>query len=408
MLPCLIAGSIFVSGRSQGAWNIYSTANSLLPWNTVRCIVVDTATNLKWIGTDYGLASFDGTTWATYTTVNSSIPDDAIRSLAIDENGDLWAGTLQSGVAKFDGAAWTIYDMSNSGIPDNMVKAVAFDTAGNLWVGTPSGLGKFDWSTWTTWNISNSTLISHNITCITIGKNNIKRIGTLNGGLAYYNDTAFTVYSYWTGTLPENTVTSVDIDSTGKPWVAMNASGIIVHYGGPAWVWMNTINSSIQSDVINHIHVSKDQKKYISTMDKGIIIYNGTTFVNYDSANSPFPDSWATCAVKDTAGIVWIGTLNEGLVRLDESILNGVQEQALPDDIILGPIPTPDKFTVYSTGMFKGVTEFLLCDIHGNILIRKKALPGVCSMEFDISHLAPGYYVFFTQGRRYNFRVIKS
>ncbi len=406
MLPWILCGSIFHSARSQ-AWNIYSMSNSTIPSNTVWTVEVDPLTNLKWVGTDWGLSSFDGTTWTHYNTSNSGLPHNSIRSLQIDEFGNKWIGMLSGGLAKFDGSTWTVYNTSNSGIPDDFVKAICFDTAGYLWVGTPSGLGRYDWNTWTIWDINNSTMQSHHVTSIAIGSNNIKRIGTLNGGLYYYNDTTFVNYSYWLGTLPENTVTSIDIDNLEKPWVAMSASGITVHLGGPAWNWLHMATCAIASDVITHIQIDDMQNKYICSQDKGFITYIGTNWMNYDSTNSPFPDSWATHSVKDTAGILWIGTLGEGLVRLDESQLNNIEEQT-PEDIIIGPIPTPDKFSLYTTGMFRGVKTFYICNTLGDVMMKKEVGGGVTQIDFDISSFSPGYYVLFSQDRKYLFRIIKS
>lgn len=405
-LPLLCSGSVFFSAYGQ-AWTIYTTGNSSLPSDIVWCVEVDRSTNEKWIGTDWGLAKFDGSTWTIYNTSNSGLPHNSVRSLALDENNDLWAGTLSGGLAKFDGSTWTVYTTSNSGIPDDFIKAVAFDTAGYLWVGTPSGFGKYDWNTWTIWDVNNTTLWSHHITCIRIGNDNIKRLGTLNGGLLYFNDTTFTVYSFWDGNFPENSIASIDIDSSGKPWVATASSGLDVHLGGPAWNWMNTSNSLIPSDVLNHIRIDQAQNKYLCSQNKGFLTYINNTWAYYDSTNSGFPDSWATQSVKDTAGILWIGTLAQGLVRLDESQLNG-QEEPSEEYIHIGPIPTPDLFTITLEKPFSGT--WYIVDPLGTIISKTPAHYYRMSYEFDISTLSAGnYYLFgkYEDGKQIIKRIIK-
>ena len=60
----LCSGSFFVYG--QPVITTYSSSNSPLPFNTVRCIAIQN--QFKWFGTDNGLARFDGVNWSVYTT----------------------------------------------------------------------------------------------------------------------------------------------------------------------------------------------------------------------------------------------------------------------------------------------------------------------------------------------------
>src|SRR5687767_12085019 len=101
----LLLWFLFVSinpAIAQNAWTVYNSSNSQLPENSVRCIAED-LNNVKWIGTDYGLAAFDGATWTIYQTFNSGIPDNSIRSIAIDDFNNKWIGTFNGGLAKYDG-----------------------------------------------------------------------------------------------------------------------------------------------------------------------------------------------------------------------------------------------------------------------------------------------------------------
>jgi ligand-binding sensor domain-containing protein len=390
MLPWIFfLGSIFHFAYGQNGWTIYKDTNSGLPQNTVRCIAVDTITNLKWVGTDYGLASFDGTNWVTYNTGNSAIPDNTIRSLLTDGLGNLWVGTNGSGLAKFDGASWTVYNTSNSGIPDNLVKAMALDTAGDLWVGTPSALGKFDGSTWAIWNSMNSNLTFPHVTRIAVDKNNIKCVGTLNGGLYYFNDTTFTNYSYWLGTLPENTITGVAIDSAGSRWWSMSSAGVIENKINNTWFWSSTSNSNIISDATTYIYIDDAQRKYVTTADRGIMVLSGiNNWVNYDSSNSAFPDSWAICCVKDTNGILWIGTFNEGLVRADESVINGIINLSQDSSLIsFWPNPCTDELYVQT----KEQTQIKIFDLAMRKIQEWNGGKNAIAI-LNIQNLAPGIY----------------
>jgi len=119
-------------------WTVYNTTNSGLPDNTVREIAIDASGN-KWIGTNDGLAEFDGTNWTVYDTTNSGLPDNYVEAIAIDASGNKWIGTYDGGLAEFDGTNWTVYDTTNSGLPDNYVRAIAIDDLGNKWIGIDYG-----------------------------------------------------------------------------------------------------------------------------------------------------------------------------------------------------------------------------------------------------------------------------
>ena len=116
----------------------YNHANSGLPDNSVYAIAIDASGN-KWIGTDGGLAEFDGTNWTVYNTSNSGLSSNYIYAIVIDASGNKWIGTRYGGLAEFDGANWTVYGTWNSGLPDNYVHAVAIDASGNKWIGTRYG-----------------------------------------------------------------------------------------------------------------------------------------------------------------------------------------------------------------------------------------------------------------------------
>ncbi|HMU77437.1 MAG: hypothetical protein K1X73_04970, partial [Bacteroidia bacterium] len=102
-----------VQGYAQQVFTNYSTANSPLPENSVRCIEVDHI-GRKWIGTDYGLAVFDDVNWNVYLPFTSGLPAMSVRAIAFDSLNNAWIGTLGGGVAKFDGTNWVVYDDTNS------------------------------------------------------------------------------------------------------------------------------------------------------------------------------------------------------------------------------------------------------------------------------------------------------
>ena len=122
----------------HSGWTQYTNGNQI---NTV----VDSG-NTVLVGTSGGLVKINktSTTSTYYNTANSGIANNNVLSIAIDVSGNKWIGT-DSGLAKFDGTNWTVYNTSNSNLPDNQIYTIAIDSKGNKWIGTyGGGLAKFN------------------------------------------------------------------------------------------------------------------------------------------------------------------------------------------------------------------------------------------------------------------------
>jgi len=333
---------------AQPGWTIYNTSNSPIPENSVRCIAIDQS-GTKWIGTDFGLASFDDVNWTIYQTVNSGIPDNSIRSLAIDDSNNVWIGTFAGGLAHFDGTTWTTFNTGNSDLPDDFVRSLAVDTLNNLWIGTIGGLAYFNGLNWDVYNTSNSVLISNNIASLYVdsGTNGVV-IGTINGGLVYYDSMGWDHYSIWNSNLPDNTLLGIDKDSSGVVWLATPAAGLSAHIGGFSFLTLNTASSSIATNSLTGISIAPDESIWASCVDSGIIKKEGLDFVCYNTNNSPMPDNYTQAVLVDDNGIVWIGTQQEGLVRLDESLYLHTPELSNKVAVNIFPVPADDYVTIKS------------------------------------------------------------
>lgn len=72
-----------------------------------------------------------------YTTADG-LPSDRIRALHYDSTGALWVGT-DEGLARFDGRAFRVFTTAH-GLPGAAVQAIIESQDGLLWVGTTGGL----------------------------------------------------------------------------------------------------------------------------------------------------------------------------------------------------------------------------------------------------------------------------
>lgn len=125
------------------------TVENGLPNNVVNAIV-ETENGLLWVGTDSGLASFDGREFSAVTleTVGSP-PQGGVRSLLESSSGELWVGT-DAGVVRipkvaldqFSSTLLTFYRVGAG--PNNQVRDLFQDRNGVLWAGTEQGLYRQD------------------------------------------------------------------------------------------------------------------------------------------------------------------------------------------------------------------------------------------------------------------------
>lgn len=84
------------------------------------------------------LASFDGQSWAdelswTFYDTADGLPLDSILVMAVAPDGALWVGT-EGGVARFDGQNWSAYPTEH-GLVGNAVRAIAFGRDAEVWFG---------------------------------------------------------------------------------------------------------------------------------------------------------------------------------------------------------------------------------------------------------------------------------
>ncbi len=97
-----------------------------------------------WIGTQGGLARWDGYRFKAYKadpSVPGSLPDNWIQTLEVDRAGRLWIGTTSGRLARYDPVR-DRFDTVQLGLKPGQihVPAIVDDGGGGLWIGTDDGL----------------------------------------------------------------------------------------------------------------------------------------------------------------------------------------------------------------------------------------------------------------------------
>ena len=167
-LACGADGVVWVGtdaglARYDGqGWRCYG-AQSGLVGEMVDRVLVD-GQGRVWAGHDKGLSVLGPQGWTHY-------PLDAIgfvRGLVADAQGHVLAGSLYHGISLFDGQEWRPYSSAESGLPGDRITALANDAAGRLWVGTRYGLAVQDGDHWIIYREANSGLGDERVSALAL------------------------------------------------------------------------------------------------------------------------------------------------------------------------------------------------------------------------------------------------
>ena len=314
MLKTGLFGALF----GQQTFVNYTTSNSPLVDNRVNCVAVDN-NNVKWIGTEWGLMSYDESNWVDYS---SNVNYNPIRCVEFDNQGKMWVGSL-GGLFRFDGINWTLFDTSSSNL-DNQINCITFDSLNHPCIGTLNGLFKYN-GRFFDLVLDSSALEPYfvNVTTIQFQDDSLI-IGTKNGGVGYmYNDT-ISWYSTFTGGLPDNSTYDIEILENDSRLFASPQGGLIMHTTSNFWFNWNIVNTpSFPTNSLTCIE-KLDTNLYVSgTIGAGFFTFyfqTGTPVVTaYNSFNSPLPDNFILSVVNDLNDVVWFGTETNGLVKWDNT-----------------------------------------------------------------------------------------
>jgi ligand-binding sensor domain-containing protein len=249
-------------------WTTWTSANSPLPYDDMRGIVVD-HNDVVWatfedtsegIG---GVVRFDGTNWTIFQPSNSTIPTDNVDKITVDQHNNIWVGTDDKGVLKYDGTTWTNYDNTNSGMANYIVRDVEFDASTNkLYAVTTNAVNIFDGANWTQINSSNAPISASGLWAVDARGD--KMIITTVGGTYktyVYNGSA------WTSIDEIDHTYDARIDNDGNYWTAGN--GVIMKYDGTTWTAYNGKNSGLTGMFNDDLFIDTGNRVWFASNDNG-------------------------------------------------------------------------------------------------------------------------------------------
>jgi signal transduction histidine kinase/ligand-binding sensor domain-containing protein/CheY-like chemotaxis protein len=259
------------------------------------------------------------------------LPQNSPLSLAQTRDGYLWIGT-QEGLARFDGARFTVFDRRNTpAIKSNLILTLRADAQGRLWVGTGAG----------------ATVLERGAFRNPAGD---PRLGTTSvysiiedrsGGILFATEAGLfrfdgsTVSQVPLGAeITDTSIRAVHEDRTGAVWVATATSGLYRRVAGH--VESISLDRDNMNQVVSAIHEDLDGTLWLGT-DKGHLYRRAKSGFEEIEANGRFGGG-IRALNRDRDGNLWIGTLGGGLVRWSGGEFT---------HLLTGDIPSNDVRSLY-------------------------------------------------------------
>ncbi len=268
--------------------------------------VARTPDGYLWVGTQEGLARFDGVRFVVYdNTTDAGLPDKYIVALFVDRAGRLWIGT-RTGLAVLEGGTFRRYDRIPA-LADAYVRTIGEDTSGRVWVGTEHGLfvlGEHERAYGT-----ESGLADTAIRALAGDRDGAVWVATSQGIVYRFDGTRFEPVPLAAGAQADP-VTAMRDDADGL-WFGTSGGELYRRRAGRVELVVG--HGQLGSGVRTLLR-DRDGNLWIWTRDGGLRRWRNGVLSELDSGLLAHSDLRAL--LEDDEGSLWLGSAGAGLLRL--------------------------------------------------------------------------------------------
>lgn len=349
------------------------TTKDGLPQHTINAIVQD-HNGYVWIGTEDGLARFDGIQFKIFNKYNTDgLKHNSITCLTMNRHGDLWIGTFGGGLTLYQNGAFRNFNSENGlinnfiwtvvedregnlwigtngsgllncpegkltasrvelGLTNNIIRTICQDHRGALWVGSENGLSRMK-----NGKIENYTtrdgLTDTTITAIYEDSKQTLWIGTIDGLNRYrYDEDGFFTYTTKNG-LASNLIMSILEDRNSSIWVATEGGPCRLRPGGDRFETFQN-NLGLSDHILTELFEDREGNLWVGTAGKGVNMLHQGRFTVYDTGSGLSSNS-VRAVFQDDSGTLWVGTYGGGLNVVKDGIIRKIsKEQGLPSNFV--------------------------------------------------------------------------
>jgi ligand-binding sensor domain-containing protein/signal transduction histidine kinase len=261
-----------------------------------------------WLGTQEGLARFDGARFVVFDRNNEpALPDNVILVLYVDRSGRLWIGT-QVGLAVLENGQFKRFD-AVAELAHGRILSILEDRAGRLWVGTEHGLVEVDHERGRVFGTSDG-LRDASIGALLEDRKGMIWVATATGGLHRFDGTNFESMQLSPGRVADP-VSSMYEDHDGMMWFGTETGGL---YRKPGDHFEVVAPAGQLGSGVRALTRDPDGNMWIATSARGLLRLRDGIFSAPDGIRLLSGDLRAL--YEDNEGSLWIGSYVNGLLRL--------------------------------------------------------------------------------------------
>ncbi|HEX9023676.1 MAG TPA: two-component regulator propeller domain-containing protein, partial [Geobacteraceae bacterium] len=266
-------------------------------------------------------------------SIDDGLSQSTVRAILRDHRGFMWFAT-QDGLDRYDGYAFMIFrhnDRDSLSLADNLVTCLLEDSRGTLWVGTYNG----------------------GVDCYD-GR---------RGGFRHFPGRQ-------TGSGPVS-VTCLAEDRSGRVWVGTWGAGLMAFDpANRSWRYLRhdtTDPSSLIHDQVKAVAVGRDGRLWVATwggLDICDPAFGRFVHLSHGTSAASLSDNRVASLVVDKQGIVWAGTFEHGLNRIDPRdnsvvrVVSTMPAPPWPQDRMLGPIAQDGQGVLWIATRGAGILRF--------------------------------------------------
>jgi diguanylate cyclase (GGDEF)-like protein len=291
-------------------------------------ILLEDRSGALWIGTNGGgLNRFAGGRFERFTSAEG-LGNDVVTALYEDRHGALWVGTEGGGLSRRRNARWKTWRQKD-GLPADRINAIAEDAAGNLWIATDGGLARLEGEKLLPLP-TKDRLGEAAPTALYRDRQGVLWVGT-EAGLRSLSGGSWTRHRSPEG-LSRGAVTSILEDGDGSLWVGADGGGLHRLRQG---VWSSyTTREGLSHDLVWCLLEDREGSLWIGSDSGGLNRLKDGSVTPYTRREGLSGDVIWTI-YEDRQGFLWLGTYGQGLNRLrDGKVLVYTRRDGLADDIV--------------------------------------------------------------------------
>ncbi len=380
-----------------------------LPSSIIHKIIIDTQ-GVKWIATEKGIVSFDGTKWINYTDGNS-LNNGRVSDIVLEISSgvkNLWVG-LNNGLSSMLTNSTPIsavnYNTKNSGILGDTVSAVGIDLLSTKYIGTTKGLSILKAGKWDQFlgRRGEEILSRYKISAVSASGNGYIYAATQGGGVSRFKYTdavsgATTFNKPWAWGLPSDTVYTVFLDGDAQWFGTLRGAAYhSTEYTKSDWITYTRADGLICDSVYS---ITKDLSGNI-----WFGTHKGATKLSSDSIWTSYTikdglvDNKVNTISADIDGSIWFGTDNGISHFANGKWVNYQQGFTSANSPKISDI---DLFSVYPNPAKDQITIERTNDQSENMSLEIRSISGVLKksgqfknqhQSIEIGDLPPGLYL---------------